>query len=375
MSGSPEHGDVTSSEPVRRRGFIDRIFAPWMGDASDTTRSQWDNDVHRAYIEQQPLRARSIVYAISIVTICLLIWAAIATVDETTRGEAKVIPSRKIQVIQSQDGGIVTEILVREGDAVEKGQLLLSLDQTRSQSSFRENRSEFEALSVKSDRLKAMVENTPFEPSADLIESVPRIVAQEQALYAAGQQELALETEIAEHQLVQRQEELVEVDARARQMVRALELTEEELAITRPMVASGAVSQVEILRLEREVNQLRGELAQAKAQQKRLQSAVTESERKLEEVQVDFVTEHREELATTLGRMNSLREAGAGLSHRVMQNTIRSPVSGTINRIHFHTIGGVVLPGKDIVEIVPADDTLLLEVKINPKDIAFLVPG
>jgi adhesin transport system membrane fusion protein len=307
--------------------------------------------------------------------LCLIAWSALAEIDEVTRGQGKVIPSRQVQVIQSQDGGVVTEILVREGDFVEKEQLLVRLDQTRSQSSFRENRAEFQALSVKAARLRALVEKTEFIPDSALAEAIPNIVAEEIALMVSRRSELTLAQEIAQAQLVQRGEELVELTAREAQAARSLELANRELTITRPMVVSGAVSEVEILRLERDVNKLSGERQQADAQMHRIESSIIEAQSKLSSVQVEFNNEVREELADTLSRINSLQETGEGLSDRVRGTEVRSPVKGTIKQLYFYTIGGVVLPGKEIIEIVPADDTLFLEVKIRPKDIAFMVPG
>ena len=365
------------SPPARRgplRRLMDALFAPWMSDPSDAPHN-WQQDSHRAYLEQQPLRARALIYGIAIVVVALVIWSAVAEIDEVTRGQGKVIPSRQVQVIQSQDGGVVTEILVKEGQVVEKGQLLVSLDQTRSQSTFRENRAEFQALSVKASRLRAVVDKTEFIPEEELVQAVPRIVAQEIALFESSQAQLALEMQIAQEQLIQRQEELVEIKARERQAARSLELTERELRVTRPMIKSGAVSEVELLRLEREVNQLSGERKQAAAQINRIQSSIKEAQRKIGEVELEFINEVREELADTITRMNALREAGTGLSDRVKQNEVRSPVHGTVKQLYYNTIGGVVLPGKEIIEVVPLDDTLLLEVRIRPKDIAFLMPG
>lgn len=354
---------------------MDWLFAPWMKEESPGQYNNWQLDAHRAYIEQQPLRARILLYVVAVTVVCLIVWSALAKIDEVTRGQGKVIPSRQIQVIQSQDGGVVTEILVREGDFVEEGELLLRLDQTRSQSTFRENRAEFQALSIKAARLRALVEKTEFKPDAELAQAVPEIVAEETALFETRRAELSLAQEIAQQQLVQRNEELVEITARERQAARSLELTGQELRMTRPMVASGAVSEVEILRLEKEVNQLSGERQQAAAQVKRIESSIVEAERNLHSVENEFNNEVREELADTISRVNSLRETGEGLSDVVRGTEVRSPVNGTVKQLYFYTIGGVVLPGKEIIEIVPADDTLFLEVRIRPKDIAFLVPG
>ena len=327
------------------RQLVDFLFAPWIPEDVETP-DDWRHDVHRAFVEQHPLRARKILYAVAIAVVVLIIWAALAKIDEVTKGQGKVIPSRQVQVIQSLDGGVVTDILVREGDSVEQGELLVRLDQTRSQSTFRENRAEFQALSVKAARLRALVEDTDFAPDPALLVTVPNIVAEETALFATRRSELDLAQKIAQRQLEQRDEELVEAIAREAQAARSLELTSQELQMTRPMVGSGAVSEVEILRLEREENQLSGERKQAAAQIKRLESAIQEGRRKLDTVDVEFDNEIREELADTLSRINSLRETADGLSDRVKGGEIRSPVNGTVKQLYHYTIGGVVLPGK-----------------------------
>jgi len=332
----------------------------------------WRQDVHRAYFEQRRLRASSMLYGVVVVVLVLLFWSAFAQLDEVTKGEGRVIPSRQIQVVQSQDGGMVTEILVAEGDTVNVGQLLIKLDQTRSTSSLRENQAEFQALAAKSERLRAIAEGSDYTPAENLIENVPLIVAQEVALFESSKLRLAKQQEIAGQQLTQRREEYEEAAAHKKQLQRSLVLASRELSVTRPMVSSGAVSEVELLRLEREVNQLSGENEQVKAQQARLRSAIEEAQGKLQEVELNFISEVREELTITITRMNGLKESGLGLSDRVNQTAVRSPVRGTVKQLFYNTIGGVVLPGKEIIEIVPLDDTLLLEARIQPKDIAFL---
>jgi adhesin transport system membrane fusion protein len=242
--GLPVEGLPSRRNPLRR--LVDGLFAPWLREPGDLPYN-WQQDAHRAYLEQRPLRARSLLYGIALVVVALVIWSALAEIDEVTRGQGKVIPSRQVQLIQSQDGGVVTEILVREGDVVAEGQLLLRLDQTRSRSNYRENRAEYQALSVKAARLRAVVDKTEFLPSEELATAVPRLVAQERALFESSQAQLVLEMEIAEAQLNQRREELGEATARERQAARSLELTRRELQVTRPMIASGAVSEVELL--------------------------------------------------------------------------------------------------------------------------------
>lgn len=314
-------------------------------------------------------------YAIGIAVIALVVWASWAEVDIVTRGQGKVIPSRQVQILGSQDGGVITEINVREGDLVRKGDLLLKLDQTRSQSTLGENLVEMAGLSVRAARLRAMVDGEPFEPTLEMVEDVPEIVRQEELLYATRLQELEVQKDIAQQQLIQRREELRELEARRAQLTRELELAEEELFRTQPMINSGAVSEVELLRLQREVNKAEGELKQTRAQIQRVSASISEAEGKASGVELEFANDAREKLTDTVTRINALNEAAAGLSDRVRQTNLLSPVTGTIKQLYYNTLGGVVLPGRDIVELVPSDDSLLVEVRVRPQDIAFMAPG
>ena len=335
----------------------------------------WDVLAEQAAIEQQPIRAQRLLYAIGLVTVLLITWSALAQIDTVTRGQGKVIPSRQIQVIGSQDGGVITEILVRQGDAVRKGDLLLKLDQTRSQATLGEKRAELRGLRVKAARLEAMLNEAPFTPTTSMLSNSPTVVQEERRLFESRLQEMEVQRDIARQQLVQRREELAELTAREAQLERELELAQEELTTTRPMIASGAVSEVEILRLEREVNKAEGELKQTRAQLQRVEASIVEAEGKIEGVRLEFENESREQLTETLTRVNALAEMAEGLSDRVRQTNLVAPVTGTIKQLYYNTVGGVVLPGRDIVELVPADDTLLVEVKIRPQDIAFIAPG
>ncbi|WP_439101385.1 HlyD family type I secretion periplasmic adaptor subunit [Congregibacter sp.] len=335
----------------------------------------WSELADRAAIEDEPLRARGLLYGIAAVVLLLIVWSSFAEIDTVTRGQGKVIPSQQVQVIGSQDGGVIREILISEGDAVQAGDLLLRLDQTRSQATLGENRVELRGLSIKASRLQAMVEGEPFEPTELMLAELPDVVEQEDQLYQSSLQSREVEKDIAQQQLQQRSEELAELKARESQLSTEQRLAQQELDVTRPMVASGAVSEVEILRLEREVNRASGELAQTRAQINRVGSAIAEAQGRVNSVELEFANEAREQLTETMTRINALSEAAEGLSDRVRQTNVTAPVSGTVNQLYYNTVGGVVLPGRDIVELVPADDTLLLEVRVRPQDIAFLAPG
>jgi adhesin transport system membrane fusion protein len=322
-------------------------------------------------------RAQTIVRTAVIVTLLLIAWAALAHVDEVTRGDAKVIPSRQLQLVQSFDGGVVSEILVREGQVVERDQLLLKIDETRATSGVRESAAQGFALRARQARLRALAENAKFLPPATSRGNAEetRIVEEERRLYDARLSELNTMIAISQQQLQQRQQELGEARARKSAAERSLDLGLQELAKTRPLLATGAVSEVDILRLEREVSRSRGESEQSGAQIARVQAAIREAQRKIQETELTFRNEARKEMAEVIGKLNALNEGAVALADKVDKSQIKSPVRGRVQRLLANTVGGVVQPGKDIVEIVPLDDTLVLEARVAPKDIAFIAPG
>jgi len=332
-------------------------------------------DADYAILSQEPIRARALLRLLIWIVILFLAWASFAKVDEVTRGEGKVIPYSQIQILQSMDGGIVSELLVHEGDVVQKDQILIRIDQTRFLSSVKESRAQYLSLLAKAARLRAIAEQSRFDPPVEVVKEDPHTLEEERRLYEARKAELEGTISMTRQQLAQRQQELVELKAKHEQASRAYDLTAKELAATKPLVAAGAVSEVEILRLERDVARFRGERDMAAAQISRVTSAVAESSRKVQEVEVAFRNDARKDLSETLAKLNSLTEGSVGLSDKVARSVLRSPVRGTVKRLMVNTVGGVVQPGKDVIEIVPMEDNLFLEARIQPKDIAFLRPG
>jgi len=335
----------------------------------------FSTDADVAILRQEPLRARVLLRSVGIVMALFIMWAAVAQLDEVTRGEGKVIPSRQVQILQSIDGGLVSEILVREGDVVQANQLLIKIDETRFVSSVKENRVQYLGLRPLVASNKAMSDGKPFVPPPEVVKDAPEVVEQELQLYEAKRAEMNAAISIARQQLAQRQQELNEAQARRAQAATGFDLTSKELAVTRPLINSGAVSEVELLRLERDVSRYRGERDMAAAQITRVQAAINEAQRKIEEVELNFRNDAGKELSETTAKLNSLAEGSVALSDRVKQSSIRSPVKGTVKRLLVNTVGGVVQPGKDMIEIVPLEDALLLEARVLPRDIAFLRPG
>lgn len=335
----------------------------------------FEADAQWAINEQTPRGARIAVWTTALFFLTLIVWAALAQLDEVTRGEGKVIPSRQVQIIQSLDGGIVEDILVKEGQQVKAGDILLKIDPTRSVSSLNENRADYLSLQAKASRLRALAEGKPFEVPPDVQSQAPGNVEQERDLYEAKRSELEANIGIARQQLTQRSQELAEMKVRRDSASQSLDLTQAELDKTRPLFKTGAVSEVELLRLERDVARYKGERDSAKAQIPRIEAAMSEAQRKIQEVELNFRNQARTELSETAAKLSRLSEGSVALADRVKQSEIRSQVNGTVKQLLVNTVGGVVQPGKEVVEIVPSDDALLLEARVAPRDIAFLRPG
>ncbi len=364
VQGSGNFTDATLGAVVKR-------LAP----AEQSAQLDWAGDAEWAVLQQEPLRARRLLYLAALTLGLLLVWASVAQIDEVTRGEARVVPTSQVQIVQSVDGGVVELLAVKEGDVVNAGQLLLRIDATRFVSNMQESRVGQLALQAKVLRLEALTRGTAFRPAPELTREAPEVVAQEMRLYESRLAEINAQISIAHNQLAQRQQELNEVKARRDQAEHGLELMTRELNATRPMVASGAVSEVEVMRLEREVGRLRGDRDQATAQIARVQSAILEASRKIEEVRLSSRNQMSAELSDAMSKLATLSQGGLALEDKVKHADIKSPMRGIVKRLLVNTLGAVVQPGKEVVEVVPLDDTLILEVQIVPKDIAFLRPG
>ncbi|HEX9583001.1 MAG TPA: HlyD family type I secretion periplasmic adaptor subunit [Gammaproteobacteria bacterium] len=332
-------------------------------------------DANVAIIESTPRGGRALLWIVVLFFAAAVYWADRAEVDEVTRGNGKVIPSRHVQVVQNLEGGIVSAIMVKEGQLVEEGQVLVRLDATRFASSLRESVVNVFALKAKAARLFAEAENVPFKPPAEVESRHPELVKRELDLYLSRKRELESRIAIYTRQLDQRRIELSELNAKRQQLERSSELAMRELELTAPLVAEGAVSEVELLRLRRQVSDLDGELERTRLAIPRIQSTYEEAKRKIEEVELEFRNGAREALNEIESEIARLAESSEALEDRVRRTEVRSPVRGTVKQLLVKTLGGVIQPGVAIAEVVPVDDTLLVEARVPPRDIAFLHPG
>lgn len=266
-----------------------------------------------------------ILWSIFAFILTAIIWAHFAILDEVTTGQGTVIPSSQIQIIQNLDGGIVHKILAKEGQVVQPQQILMQIDNTRAKAAYEEVNKKIIALKAAVIRLTAEIKSQPLVFPEAYIKDYPQIVQDETSLYTSKNK-----------QLQHMQEGLINV--------------EQELHLSEPLVAKGAVSEVEILELKRTINDIKGKI-------------------------FEFQSKSLDELNKSKAELSSLQESAVGNQDKVTRTTIRSPVKGIIKQLKVNTIGGVIQPGMDIIEIVPLDDTLLIEAKIKPDDIGFIHLG
>ncbi|WP_341520789.1 HlyD family type I secretion periplasmic adaptor subunit [Pseudomonas sp. G.S.17] len=319
--------------------------------------------------------SRVTVWVIGALIVTALVWAKFAVLEEVTMGEGKAIPSSKVQVIQNLEGGIVTEIFVREGQMVNKGETLLRLDDTR----FRSNKGESEVdrytLTAQVERLSAEAEGRPFKLSDEVIAKAPQVAADELALYQSRQRRLASEQRTLNEQLRQKTQELAEFRSKQDQYRNSLGLVQQELNMSTPLVGSGAVSPVEILRLKRSAVEIRGSMNATTLAIPRAESAINEIKSKVQESEFAFRSDASKELNEKRSDLSKISANSIAIDDRVTRTTVVSPVRGIVKMLKVNTIGGVVQPGSDLVEIVPLEDNLLIEAKVRPQDVAFLHPG
>ena len=332
-------------------------------------------EVNKALIEDAPRVVRLTIWAIIGFFVFLMLWANFAVIDEVTKGDGKAIPSSKIQKIQNLEGGIVSELFVKEGQIVEAGAPLIRLDDTRFASNVGETEADRLSMLLRVERLSAEVDDRPLNFPEDVLKAVPGQAKSEESLYISRRQQLHDEIGGLQEQLIQRQQELREFSSKQAQYRQQLGLQRQEINMSEPLVAQGAVSPVEVLRLKRAEVETRGQLDATTLAIPRAESAIKEVQRKIDETRGKFRSEALTQLNEARTDLNKASATGKALEDRVSRTLVTSPVRGIVNKLLVNTIGGVIQPGSDMVEIVPLDDTLLVEAKIRPQDIAFLHPG
>lgn len=324
--------------------------------------------------EDLPLSSHLLLFFIVGFFVIFFFWASFAHLDEVTRGNGTVIPSSEVQKISSLEGGIIEELMVKKGDEVQQGDTLVRLSDIAASSDLGSNEARYLGLLAAVTRLQAEVEGRIPEFPQEVMEGAPQSVTEEMNAYRANMDQINSQTAIMEQQKSQRSQELNELQVRASDVRGQLRLVKEEKEIVEPLVAKGSAPKMELLQLDRAIKEKQTELNGVLSAIPRARSAIGEANARINDVKSAAKAQAQTELSAKLIEMNAIKKGLAGLQDRKTRAAIKSPVNGYIKDVKVYTIGGVVQPGQEFIEIVPKDDQLLVEANINPKDIAFLYP-
>lgn len=352
------------------------------------------DDQTAALLLNTPSSARIMLWVMVLFLFIAIAWAAWAQIDKVTVGQGKVVPSSQIQVVQNLEGGLVKQILVREGEQVRKGQQLLLIDDTRFRSDYREREQQVANLTANvlqlSASLASVVVNEAFSENEwqqavlidynklafppSLLAAQPELADRQRAQYRQDLDNLRNQLSVMSQQVKQKQQDLIEIQARVSNLRQSYSYANKELEITQPLADEGVVPRIDLLKLQRQVNDTRRELTSSELKIPVLRSSIRESMLSRIDAALTFRSRQQEALNRAQDQLSAMTESTVGLEDRVNRTVVISPVTGTIKTLNVNTVGGVIQPGMDIVEIVPTEDTLLVEAQIAPQDIAFLRP-
>ena len=294
----------------------------------DEDKRRYNDQVDEAEI----VKSSRIIWAFVFLLVSLLTWSYFAELVEVSTGTGKVVPTSREQVIQSLEGGIISELLVREGDIVEADQILAQLDLTKNEANVGESTARYRAALASIARLESEVNQTQLMFPDDL-KAYPHLIETETRLYQVRKQGL---------------------DESIAGLRQSLSLVQQELNLTRELAKAGAASNVEVLKLQRQVSELQLKVTDRRS---------------------EYMVRAREELGKAKAEADSLESVIKGRTDSLSRLTLRSPVRGIVKDVTVTTRGGVIPPNGQLMEIVPLDDQLLIEARISPRDVAFIYPG
>ena len=333
------------------------------------------NEVEAALARKPRLGPRFLSLAVGTLFLVLGVWANFAEIDEVTHANGQVISSQRTQIIQNLEGGILGAVLVGEGEIVEKGTPLAQLDNKLAESQYRDAQNRILENELSIIRLEAELNGERPVFSEEVLAAHPQAVSDQMAMFQARESQQRAEMGLLESQYEQRRREVEELTGRKRQTERSLALAVEQRNIAAPLMQRKIYSRVDYLGLEQKVVSLQGDIESLASSIPKAQAAAEEAKQRLTLRKAEMEAEINAEITKRRTELNSLKETLAAGGDRVTRTELRSPVRGTVKQIYINTVGGVVKPGEAIMEIVPLDDTLLVEARVRPADVAFLHPG
>ncbi|MAM34507.1 MAG: secretion protein HlyD [Micavibrio sp.] len=369
----PEGGRETMDLSVNKTEDWQQIRQNWAKTQVEKIQAHAEN----VFItdEELPMTKHITFVMIFLFFVFFVLWASFAQLDEVTRGFGKIIPSSELQEVASLEPGIVDEFLVTKGDRVQKGQVLVRLRDVAATSDLETNRARYLGLLATIARLQAEVEGSDeIDFPEEVQEGAPQSVREEMNTFRANKAQLRDQKSVLEQQLSQRRQEVSELNTRAADLRRVINLSRQEKNVIAPLVERGSAPQLELIQLERGIQERQTDLNGVLQSLPRAKSAIGEAEARINELEQTAKTEAQAELSEKTIEMNSIKSSLAGLRDRRDRTEVTSPVDGIVHNLTVNTRGGVVQAGQPIVQIVPAGEPLFVEARIKPKDIAFLRP-
>ncbi len=315
-----------------------------------------------------------LLFIVILLVVALIFWASVTELDNVTRGQGKIVSSIQNQIIQSSEQGVIKARYVEEGKVVEKGDLLFEIDPIDAKTSYDQAIQRLSSLKIQEIRLTAEVLDEEPNFSTELVEASSAVVSGERALYAARRADLNAQLSVLSQQLIQREQQIEEVKVNISTAEDTIKLLEKQISIIEPLVKSGLSPETELLALRRQGKDFQGKKEVSKASLLRVKSSIVEVEREISSVKQNYFTKSQSELSKIIAEIAEIESRVPALEDRVKRTKLYAPVKGVINRINFKTLGGFVSSGDVILEIVPTGDDLIVEGKIDPKDIAYIQP-
>jgi len=322
-----------------------------------------------------PVRGSLLLFLILAFLVIAVIWAARTEIDDVTRADGRIVPTRQVQVIQTAESGVLQSLHVAEGDLVDEGAILMELDRTMLTSQLDQEQQRAFGLMARIARLQAEIDGSDLEFEAVLVQNTPSVVRSEAALFSARRDEIADQIDVLERQRMQRRQEYEEGVVDQTTARTTLALIAEEVAIMAPLVERRVEPETTMLALRRTEAEWQGREVRAGAALQRLQAALDEIDDRVQSLRSAARSQALSELSIATAELAELEPRLPALMQRVTRSELRAPVRGVVNRILLTTLGGVAQAGETLIEIVPLDDTLLIEAYVRPSDIAFLFPG
>lgn len=335
---------------------------------------EYINSLSEAILQKSPYKMRIVLYVWAFVFFAFIIWASFSQIDELVRGEGEIVPSGENKVVQNLEGGIVQQILVSEAQVVKKGQVLIRIDNKKSETTYTSTQLKVQDLQAQSYRLKAEATMSEMKADPEFIKKYPDIFEREKRAYMIDREHLESQVGILRQQELQIKAQLSESKTRSNDLKHSLSLIQEEVSITQPLVQKGVKSKVDFLKLQREQNDIMERYNTSLEDIPRLNASLRETHEKIAEAQNHYMSDSQQKLNDVMADLQRAQTASGEFEDQVDRTKVVSPVNGRIQKLYVHTVGGVIKPGDNLVEIVPTDAALWVEVNIKPSDIAFIYP-